>query len=111
EVLKALGHFIHTHVRASDIACRFGGEEFAIIMPDSSIEDAGRRADNLIEGVRTMSIHHGGVTLPAITLSIGVSAFPEHGGTSEELLSAADHALYRAKESGRDRVCLEVTAV
>ncbi len=106
EVLKSLGRFLHASVRASDVACRYGGEEFAVIMPDSSIEDAGKRAESIVEGVRTMSVHHAGVTLASITLSIGVSAYPGHGETGEQLLSGADQALYRAKEEGRDRVCL-----
>lgn len=103
-ILRELGNFFQTHIREEDIACRYGGEEFTLILPDSSLVDICKRAEDLREGIKQLNARYNGMTLGAITLSFGISAFPEHGETSEGLLRAADQALYRAKAEGRDRV-------
>lgn len=106
QVLESLGAFLKAHVRGSDIACRYGGEEFALVLPDSPPEKAVQRAEELREKVKYLSVQHQGGVIGHITLSLGVSAYPKHGDTMEGLLLAADNALYQAKAEGRDRVCV-----
>lgn len=103
-VLKTLGKFLQTHVRADDIACRYGGEEFTLIMPGASQEIAQQRAEQMRDGIHTLEISYEDQILGALTLSLGVAVFPAHGGNGESILQAADVALYRAKQNGRDRV-------
>ncbi|HEY7461410.1 MAG TPA: diguanylate cyclase [Gemmatimonadota bacterium] len=103
-LLRELGAFMRGHLRGEDIACRYGGEEFTLILPDADLEQTRMRAEQLRHGVRHLAIQHHGQTLAAITLSLGVAAYPEHGTSSDEILSAADAALYAAKAEGRDRV-------
>ncbi len=105
-VLSGLGEFFKGQMRGGDIVSRYGGEEFTLILPECSLEDAGKRAVHLVEEARKLRIQYHNRSLGAITLSMGVSAFPQHGETAEDLLKAADIALYRAKQEGRDRVVL-----
>ena len=91
-------------VRDEDIACRFGGDEFVVILPKASLGDTERRAGTLREGVKSLVAPSSAALYPSVTISVGVAAFPDHGETSQELLAAADRALYLAKASGRDRV-------
>jgi|GEM_PF-360151 len=103
-LLKALGSFLQQNVRSSDIACRYGGEEFIIILPDSSLEISHQRAEYLREAVKNLQIHHSKLPRETVTVSFGVAVFPDHGFSAESVINAADIALYRAKEEGRDRV-------
>jgi diguanylate cyclase (GGDEF)-like protein len=103
-VLVQVGNFLRAHVRSSDATCRYGGEEFILILPEASQEVTQMRAEHLREGVRSLHVQFEGQTLEAVTLSLGVAVFPVHGLTYDELLKAADAALYRAKRNGRDRV-------
>ncbi len=103
-VLAAFGDFLQSRVRKEDIPCRFGGEEFLLILPGASLEDTVARAEQLREESRRMAISHRGRPLGPLTLSLGVAVFPDHGLTGEALIRVADRALYRAKELGRDRV-------
>lgn len=105
-LLKEVAKVMNQHVRGSDIACRYGGEEFTIIMTDVSLAITQQRAEQLREAVRRITLYHGDRVLDPITLSMGLATFPEHGDTHRALLQAADVALYQAKQSGRDRVCL-----
>lgn len=105
-LLKEVAKVLDQHVRGSDIACRYGGEELTIIMTDVSSAITQQRAEQLQEAVRRITVYHGDRVLDPVTLSLGVAIFPEHGNTHRALLQAADVALYRAKQSGRDRVCL-----
>jgi diguanylate cyclase (GGDEF)-like protein len=102
-VLRELGTFLQTHVRTSDIACRYGGEELTLIFPDADLEDAAHRAEALRQGIKELEITHRGQTLDQITISMGVSACPDCGTDGDDLIKAADAALYRAKKEGRDR--------
>jgi diguanylate cyclase (GGDEF)-like protein len=102
ELLSALGKLLKTHIRGEDIACRYGGEEFLVIMPGSSMEVAQQRAEVFRQAIKKM--HHQYQELQPITLSLGVAANPGHGDTGAQLIRAADAALYRAKQAGRDRV-------
>ena len=103
-VLRELGDFLSQRTRGQDIACRFGGEEFVLILAGASVDVARKRAELLREGLKELTALHAGQTLGKITVSAGVSAFPDHGATAEDLIHAADQALYRAKAEGRDRV-------
>ena len=102
ELLCALGQLIQDQVRQEDIACRFGGEEFLLIMPGAPMDVALDRAKVLNEGVKQLHIQSS--SLKAITISAGVAIFPDHGSSGKEVIRAADAALYQAKEAGRDRV-------
>jgi diguanylate cyclase (GGDEF)-like protein/PAS domain S-box-containing protein len=103
-VLRALADVFKIFFRADDVVCRQGGEEFAFILPESSSEDAVRRADALREKAKQLNLKYEGRTLGMITLSIGVATFPEHGSSSGELLKVADRCLYQSKAAGRDMV-------
>lgn len=103
-ILRRMGLLLQGHVRGSDIACRIGGEEFALLLPEAPLSIAFQRAENILETVRRMQVKHGGQVLGAITVSLGVAAFPKHGETPEALIRAADRALYQAKEGGRNKL-------
>ena len=103
-VLQSLADLLRSFFRATDICCRYGGEEFAIILPESSSQDAAIRADTLRSEVKRLRLQHKKQSLGSITLSIGIAAFPEHGSTSDELLKRADQCLYESKARGRDVV-------
>lgn len=103
-LLHALGELLRTRVRAEDIACRYGGEEFVLIMPEASLDITADRAEKLRQEARELRVQQHGQSLGAVTVSFGVAAFPEHGPTAEAVIRAADLALYRAKHAGRDRV-------
>jgi len=105
-LLRKLGKFLQQHVRGSDIACRYGGEEFTLVLPEASLEVTQQRAEEILAAVKDLRVHQGQKVLDPITLSLGAAVFPGHGTTHRALLQAADVALYRAKETGRDRVCL-----
>ncbi len=108
-LLRELGHFLRTRTRREDIACRYGGEEFALILPDACIEATRQRAELLREEFKRLTVQLRGESVEGLTLSLGVAVFPEHGSTVEEILRAADRALYCAKAEGRDRVVLGET--
>jgi len=103
-VLRSLAICLEKNIRSTDIACRYGGEEFTLILPETSLEDTRERAEQLRQQIKLLNIKHVGQPLGKITVSMGVACFPEHGLTTEALLRAADEALYRAKKAGRDRV-------
>ncbi|MCB1560630.1 MAG: sensor domain-containing diguanylate cyclase, partial [Xanthomonadales bacterium] len=103
-VLMRFAHTLSSNSRHEDIACRFGGEEFTLILPETSAVDAIRRAESIRQLIAEMTVTHDGSTLPAVTVSIGVSTFPDDGADTAALLRAADAALYRAKQQGRNRV-------
>jgi diguanylate cyclase (GGDEF)-like protein len=110
-LLRELGQYLRGAVRAEDIACRYGGEEFTLILSGAPLEVVLQRADALREGARQLSVQHRGTSVGGVTLSMGVSLFPDHGQTSEALLRAADEALYAAKAAGRNRVLVAQAAV
>ncbi len=106
-VLESLGAMLPNLIRGEDIACRYGGEEFILIMPGASIEDTMRRAEEIRRLIRTRI----SVPLPDggdlhITSSFGVAVHPAHGAGADGIVKAADEALYRSKRGGRDRVTL-----
>jgi diguanylate cyclase (GGDEF)-like protein/PAS domain S-box-containing protein len=103
-VLRSIAELFRQHFRGDDVICRYGGEEFAIILPESTAKDAAKRANLLRLQARKLRVRHHDQSLDPVTLSIGVAAFPEHGSTPEELLQVADQCLYQSKSEGRDRV-------
>ena len=103
-LLRELGIFLKKNIRGSDIACRFGGEELIIILPEASLEITLQRAEQIREGIKHLNLHSRHQQLGTITLSLGVANFPQHGITGEMVIQAADSALYQAKAQGRDRV-------
>ena len=105
-VLRAFAQAMHGFRQGSDVACRFGGEEFVLILPGLDREGAFARLDAFRRTVAGLVVRHEGRELPRLRVSIGVSFYPEHGRQVDVLLDQADQAMYRAKAAGRDRVVL-----
>ena len=103
--LKGVAAILQTSGRTGDIACRFGGEEFLLVFPGMQPEDASRRLGQVRDDVAKQYVTLGQQKL-AGTLSIGVASYPVHADSAQGLISAADKALYRAKNVGRNRVCI-----
>ena len=103
EVLRAFGDLMKRQVRGSDIYCRYGGEEFLLVLPRMSTEDAVNRAEQLRSAMAAAPVPYGDFVI-AVTASFGVATFPRDGRTGDELIAAADSALYAAKAAGRNRV-------
>lgn len=106
EVLSELGRLLLRQVRGEDIPCRYGGDEFILILPDASRDVTRERAELICEHAKQIHLQFEGQNLAAVTLSLGVAVFPEHGVTSAGILRAVDAALYRAKHEGRGRVVM-----
>lgn len=102
-LLQSLAGLLRRHTRSLDIACRYGGEEFLLVLSNTSLEIAARRAEELREAFDQSESKFGDQMLHA-TISVGVAAYPMHGTGTEELIMQADQALYAAKASGRNRV-------
>jgi diguanylate cyclase (GGDEF)-like protein len=105
-VLQSMADIFRMHFRSEDIICRYGGEEFAVILPESSVHDAVKRAEALRLATKDLKLVHRGVLLDPVTLSIGIAGFPENGENAQDLLDGADKSLYESKANGRDRVTL-----
>lgn len=103
-ILREVGRLMMGFRQGSDMTCRYGGEEFLLVLSDLTPQQAWTRLDAFRLSVCQISIHLYGQTLPHITVSIGLAVFPEHGRTGATLIKAADEALYRAKENGRNRI-------
>jgi diguanylate cyclase (GGDEF)-like protein/PAS domain S-box-containing protein len=102
-ILRELGNLLRGHVRGEDIACRYGGDEFILVLPDASRAVTNERANRLCEHARHFSIHFEHKTLELVSLSIGVASFPEDGSTGAAVLKVADEELYRCKTDGHNR--------
>jgi diguanylate cyclase (GGDEF)-like protein len=101
--LRLIGSYLRSQVRREDVPCRYGGEEFALILPGASLRCTQERAEMLRHGMESIRLQLGADPL-LFTVSLGVAAFPEHGKTRELILLAADQAMFRAKCSGRNCV-------
>jgi diguanylate cyclase (GGDEF)-like protein len=102
--LKALARFLTENLRGEDVACRYGGEEFVLIMPGLSLTDSGLKAERIrCEIERNLRVQYLDTPL-SFTVSLGVASFPEHGDQVEQLMTKADGALYAAKNGGRNRI-------
>lgn len=105
-ILRELGSLLLKHVRGDDITCRYGDDEFIIVLPDASRKITWERAELICEHAKQSRFEFNEQVLQAVTLSIGVAVFPDDGSSSTTLLMAADQALYRAKREGRNRVAV-----
>ena len=103
-VLQEIGRVASMHIRGGDIACRYGGDEFVLVLPETTRSATHKRAEQLRETVRQLEQEYDGQDLGTITITLGVASFPIHGSTGDELLKSADKALYRAKNEGGNRV-------
>ena len=108
-LLRELGSVLKGQIRGGDIACRYGGEEFLLILTETGLEAGRERAENLRQQLGGLHIHYHGEVLRRITASIGVAGYPEHGTSAARIVSSADGALYQAKHEGRDRVVVAAT--
>lgn len=111
DVLEYVAHALRSATRPSDVIGRFGGEEFVLLLPDADLDEAkaaGERIRQTISGlhVPTTDKRGGPVAIANRTTSVGVAVYPEHANQLDDLLQAADAAVYEAKENGRDQVCL-----
>lgn len=105
-VLQEIGTILRTQLRRSDIACRYGGEELLVIMPDAGAKDACEHLEQVRGLIGKMKLSHHGADLPPITVSVGIAEAFVHGQEPKALLRASDIALYQAKNSGRDRIVI-----
>ncbi|MGO8762518.1 MAG: diguanylate cyclase [Desulfobaccales bacterium] len=103
-LLSALAGVLTTGIRSEDIVCRYGGEEFLLVMPGAALPATQARAENVRQAVQALQMQYQDHLLKSPTLSLGVAIFPDHGATAAEVIAAADVALYRAKQAGRNRV-------
>lgn len=103
-VLREVAHVLKRHTRAEDIACRYGGDEFLLVLPSCTLDDAYAKAEAIREAIAQLRVFTHGNALPRITASVGLAGHPHDGERVEDLVSCADGALYRAKESGRNRI-------
>jgi diguanylate cyclase (GGDEF)-like protein len=103
-VLREVGPLIKERLRGDDIACRYGGEEFVLVLPGITLEATRLRAEALREAVKRLRLSLRDQPLSQVSLSLGVAMYPASGQTAESLIRIADEALYRAKREGRDRV-------
>jgi diguanylate cyclase (GGDEF)-like protein/PAS domain S-box-containing protein len=105
-VLRETAAFLIKSVRAEDFVCRYGGEEFVVVLPMADLKASRSRAEHIRTRLRELTVLHQGQSVGILTVSVGVAELPVHGTSAKELLEAADTALYRAKREGRDRVIL-----
>jgi diguanylate cyclase (GGDEF)-like protein len=103
-IIQDLGHFLGEQIRETEIACRWGADEFALIMPGLTLAATQRRAENLRELLKDHAAQDDHKQMRRVTLSIGVASLPDHGATAGDLLQSARSAVKIAKSEGRDRV-------
>lgn len=105
-VLKEVATQLQAYVRGSDIACRYGGEEFVFVLPSTTLESARRRAEDLRLAIKHLELKAGDHAIGTLTASLGVVLYPDHATGADALISASDNLLYEAKNTGRDRVVI-----
>jgi diguanylate cyclase (GGDEF)-like protein len=103
-LLRAVADLLHSCLRAADVLCRYGGDEFAIVMPDAVLQDTVKKAEEMRRAAKSLSLQLNGRVIDGMSISLGAAAFPHHGSTREILIQQADSALYAAKTGGRDQV-------
>jgi len=103
-LLREVALVIKARVRSGDLACRYGGEEFALILCETDATGARACVEKIRESVKQLTVNFRGQSLGPVTISAGIASFPGHSDKPEELVHMADMALYRAKKEGRDRV-------
>jgi diguanylate cyclase (GGDEF)-like protein len=105
-LLQSVGAILQRSVRAEDIVCRYGGEEFVLILPDAPLSEAAQRAEHVRQAIGHLTMQFHRQSLRQITVSAGVAVYPDHGPGGDAVLRAADAALYQAKTRGRNRIVL-----
>jgi diguanylate cyclase (GGDEF)-like protein len=105
-LLRELGPLLQRTIRQADVACRYGGEEFLLVLPDAPLSAASARAEEIRAEIKRLHVTFRGHAIGAISASMGIATFPEHGRSRQALIGAADAALYRAKNAGRDQVAI-----
>jgi diguanylate cyclase (GGDEF)-like protein len=103
-LLARVGDLLKSSIRGSDVACRYGGEEFILFLPESSTENTYKRMELIREDVQKLEVIYRSVRLGVVTLSFGLATYPDHGTDAETLINKADAALYQAKQEGRNKV-------
>lgn len=103
-LLRTFGGLVQTTVRKCDIPCRYGGEEFVVILPGADLKDTCQRAEMLRIAIENLDTRHNNQALGVVTVSIGAASFPQNGDSWQSVLKKADQALYQAKHAGRNRV-------
>jgi diguanylate cyclase (GGDEF)-like protein/PAS domain S-box-containing protein len=103
-VLKMVARALVAVAREGDVICRYGGEEFVMLLCDTDLPGGEQAALRVLQAVRDLRVEHGGKDIGALSVSIGLAGFPQHGQTKEAVIGAADHAMYRAKTAGRDQL-------
>jgi diguanylate cyclase (GGDEF)-like protein len=111
KILEAIAFLLKRNVRSKDFIARYGGEEFAIILPKTPVERAQIVGERLRRAVETNIFYDGSNVLPKITISVGVAGYPMNALTKEDLIEAADKALYEAKRNGRNNVMVSNVGV
>jgi diguanylate cyclase (GGDEF)-like protein len=107
-LLRACGNLLQQQMRGEDLACRYGGEEFTVILPGTSLDNASVVAEKLREGIQNLKVEINGQMAKQVTISLGVASYPRHGATWEAVLNAADIALLMAKKT-RNQVIVSIT--
>jgi diguanylate cyclase (GGDEF)-like protein len=105
QMIRRVADAIRAALREYDVPARFGGDEFAILMPETTLAEAITVAERIRRGVESIVLKGADGASPAASVSVGVALFPSHGRTASDLLAAADRAVYQAKALGRNRVC------
>ncbi len=106
ELLRHLGNYLRDNLRLGDIACRYGGEEFVLVLPNSGKDDSFRRAGDLCKQVKRLVFQYEGREVGPISVSIGVAQYPDDGQNVQQMLRLADKAMYLAKSRGRNQAYL-----
>jgi diguanylate cyclase (GGDEF)-like protein/PAS domain S-box-containing protein len=102
--LEIIGALLNENIRSGDIACRYGGEEFVVILPQANLENTIKRGKQIKSNFESMPLPVGSDQPAFLTISLGISNFPQHGGDRDTILNNADQALYKAKRLGKNRV-------
>jgi diguanylate cyclase (GGDEF)-like protein len=103
-VLKGVAEVMRANIRQGDLACRYGGEEFIVLLHSAGIGEAMARAEIIREAIKSVNLTFRAQSLGTVTVSLGVATFPAHASDGAGLITAADSAMYEAKRAGRDRV-------
>jgi diguanylate cyclase (GGDEF)-like protein len=109
-ILKSVGQCLLSVSRGEDIVARYGGDEFALMMANTSKDTAWQRAELIRQRVHSLEVGQNGSELGPVTLSVGIAILPDHGDSAETVLRAADEALLRSKQAGRNRVLVSSDA-
>ncbi len=104
KLLRSVGQFLQKNTRGDDVACRYGGEEFILVLPGATLEATWQRAEEIRAGIQELVVRIQDCPVEPITASLGVAIFPDHHNTADGIINAADQALYNVKRNGRNRV-------